>query len=266
MNLLDTIVHQTKEDLGKRKKERSISDLEQSWGYERLQRSFRSALEIEGVQFITEVKKASPSKGIIREQFNPLEIAQIYEEHGASALSVLTDEPFFQGHLDYMESISRQVTIPVLRKDFIVDPYQIVEAKAYGADAILLIVRILTDSQLDELLDAAYELQLDVLVECYTREEQERLDYNKISILGVNNRDLERFEVDVHRGVAQLNSAPKGIIRVSESGISSTQDIEYLHNERIDAVLIGEHLMRQQNIAAALSELTSKAKQLVETS
>ncbi|MEL0010533.1 MAG: indole-3-glycerol phosphate synthase TrpC, partial [Bacteroidota bacterium] len=199
MNLLDTIVHQTKEDLGKRKKERSISDLEQSWGYERLQRSFRSALEIEGVQFITEVKKASPSKGIIREQFNPLDVAEIYAVLGGSALSGLAEEPWWEGEV-------------VLGG---VDPYQIVEAKAYGADAILLIVRILTDSQLDELLDAAHELQLDVLVECYTREEQERLDYNKISILGVNNRDLERFEVDVHRGVAQLNSAPKGIIRVS---------------------------------------------------
>jgi indole-3-glycerol phosphate synthase len=264
MSILDKIVEQTRVDLRKRKHERSLSSLEQSWGFERTHRSFKTALAAEGVQFITEVKKASPSKGVIRENFDPLEIAQIYQEYGAAALSVLTDEPFFQGHLRYMESISQKVSIPVLRKDFIVDPYQIVEAKAYGADAILLIVRILTDTQLNELLDAAYELKLDVLVECYDSEEQDRLDFDKISILGVNNRDLERFEVDVHRGVAQLQQAPDGIIRVSESGISTPNDIAFLHEEHIDAVLIGEHLMRQQDIAAALTELTSTAIRLAE--
>ena len=261
MNILEKIVSQTKIDLKKRIKERSYTSLESEWGFEKELQSFSQAIKGKVVKFITEVKKASPSKGIIREDFDPVSLARIYEKSGASAISVLTDEPFFKGHLSYLDDIAQQITIPILRKDFIINPYQIAEAKAFGADAILLIVRILSDSQLDELLSAAKEYELDALVECYDLVDQDRINYERVSILGVNNRDLETFEVDVHRGVSQLNMAPESTITVSESGISTVDDIKFLQKNGINAVLIGEHLMRQSNIGGELRTLVLAAQE-----
>ena len=261
MSILEKIVTQTKMDLKKRISERSLQSLESEWGYEKEVRSFSQAIRGKEVKFITEVKKASPSKGIIREHFEPVTLAKIYEDSGASAISVLTDVPFFKGHLSYMNDIAKQSSIPILRKDFIIDPYQIAEAKAYGADAILLIVRILSNAQLDELLSVAKELHLDALVECYDTDDQERIDYEKVSILGVNNRDLEAFNVNVHRGVSQLKMAPESTITVSESGISTVEDIKYLQQNGIHAVLIGEHLMRQSNIGEELKKLVIAAQE-----
>lgn len=260
MSILEKIVSQTKIDLKKRILERSYTSLESEWGFEKELQSFSQAIKGKVVKFITEVKKASPSKGIIREDFDPVSLARIYEKSGASAISVLTEEPFFKGHLSYLDDIAQQITIPILRKDFIINPYQIVEAKAFGADAILLIARILSDSQLDELLSAAKEYELDALVECYDLVDQERINYEKVSILGVNNRDLETFEVDVHRGVSQLNMAPESTITVSESGISTVDDIKFLQKNGINAVLIGEHLMRQSNIGEELRTLVLAAQ------
>lgn len=261
MSILEKIVSQTKIDLKKRILERSYTSLESEWGFEKELQSFSQAIKGKVVKFITEVKKASPSKGIIREDFDPVSLARIYEKSGASAISVLTDEPFFKGHLSYLDDIAKQITIPILRKDFIINPYQIAEAKAFGADAILLIARILSDSQLDELLSAAKEYELDALVECYDLVDQDRINYEKISILGVNNRDLETFEVDVHRGVSQLNMAPESTITVSESGISTVDDIKFLQKNGINAVLIGEHLMRQSNIGRELRTLVLAAQE-----
>ena len=261
MSILEKIVSQTKIDLKKRILERSYTSLESEWGFEKELQSFSQAIKGKVVKFITEVKKASPSKGIIREDFDPVSLARIYEKSGASAISVLTDEPFFKGHLSYLDDIAKQITIPILRKDFIINPYQIAEAKAFGADAILLIARILSDSQLDELLSAAKEYELDALVECYDLVDQDRINYEKISILGVNNRDLETFEVDVHRGVSQLNMAPESTITVSESGISTVDDIKFLQKNGINAVLIGEHLMRQSNIGRELRTLILAAQE-----
>ena len=261
MNILEKIVSQTKIDLKKRIKERSYTSLESEWGFEKELQSFSQAIKGKVVKFITEVKKSSPSKGIIREDFDPVSLARIYEKSGASAISVLTDEPFFKGHLSYLNDIAQQITIPILRKDFIINPYQIAEAKAFGADAILLIVRILSDSQLDELLSAAKEYELDALVECYDLVDQDRINYERVSILGVNNRDLETFEVDVHRGVSQLNMAPESTITVSESGISTVDDIKFLQKNGINAVLIGEHLMRQSNIGGELRTLILAAQE-----
>ena len=261
MSILEKIVSQTKIDLKKRILERSYTSLESEWGFEKEVLSFSQAIKGKVVKFITEVKKASPSKGIIREDFDPVSLARIYEKSGASAISVLTDEPFFKGHLSYLDDIAKQITIPILRKDFIINPYQIAEAKAFGADAILLIARILSDSQLDELLSAAKEYELDALVECYDLVDQDRINYEKISILGVNNRDLETFEVDVHRGVSQLNMAPESTITVSESGISTVDDIKFLQKNGINAVLIGEHLMRQSNIGRELRTLVLAAQE-----
>ncbi len=261
MSILEKIVSQTKIDLKKRILERSYTSLESEWGFEKELQSFSQAIKGKVVKFITEVKKASPSKGIIREDFDPVSLARIYQKSGASAISVLTDEPFFKGHLSYLDDIAKQITIPILRKDFIINPYQIAEAKAFGADAILLIARILSDSQLDELLSAAKEYELDALVECYDLVDQDRINYEKISILGVNNRDLETFEVDVHRGVSQLNMAPESTITVSESGISTVDDIKFLQKNGINAVLIGEHLMRQSNIGRELRTLVLAAQE-----
>ena len=261
MSILEKIVSQTKIDLKKRILERSYTSLESEWGFEKELQSFSQAIKGKVVKFITEVKKASPSKGIIREDFDPVSLARIYEKSGASAISVLTDEPFFKGHLSYLDDIAQQITIPILRKDFIINPYQIAEAKAFGADAILLIARILSDSQLDELLSAAKDYELDALVECYDLVDQDRINYEKVSILGVNNRDLETFEVDVHRGVSQLNMAPESTITVSESGISTVDDIKFLQKNGINAVLIGEHLMRQSNIGGELRTLVLAAQE-----
>ena len=261
MSILEKIVSQTKIDLKKRILERSYTSLESEWGFEKELQSFSQAIKGKVVKFITEVKKASPSKGIIREDFDPVSLARIYEKSGASAISVLTDEPFFKGHLSYLDDIAQQITIPILRKDFIINPYQVAEAKAFGADAILLIARILSDSQMDELLSAAKEYELDALVECYDLVDQDRINYEKVSILGVNNRDLETFEVDVHRGVSQLNMAPESTITVSESGISTVDDIRFLQKNGINAVLIGEHLMRQSNIGEELRTLVLAAQE-----
>ena len=261
MSILEKIVSQTKIDLKKRILERNYTSLESEWGFEKELQSFSQAIKGKVVKFITEVKKASPSKGIIREDFDPVSLARIYEKSGASAISVLTDEPFFKGHLSYLDGIAKQITIPILRKDFIINPYQVAEAKAFGADAILLIARILSDSQLDELLSAAKEYELDALVECYDLVDQDRINYEKVSILGVNNRDLETFEVDVHRGVSQLNMAPESTITVSESGISTVDDIRFLQKNGINAVLIGEHLMRQSNIGEELRTLVLAAQE-----
>ncbi len=253
--ILDKIVVQTTEDLKKRKGSVSFNDLQSFEGYEKKRLSFKTALLQEGVSVIAEVKKASPSKGIIREDFNPVDIALRYQDGGASAISVLTDTPFFKGDLEFLSAISKEVEIPLLRKDFIIDPYQIKEARAFGADAFLIIMAIVSDAQLDELLAAGKEFGLDALVECYDQSDFDRVPLDRVDILGVNNRDLKNFEVDVHRGNSILKQAPTGTILVSESGISSGSDMALLHRENIDAVLIGEYFMRQTNPGKAVTSL-----------
>lgn len=253
--ILDKIVVQTTEDLRKRKGSVSFNDLESFEGFEKKRVSFKSGLQQEGVSVIAEVKKASPSKGIIREDFNPVDIALRYQDGGAYAISVLTDQPFFKGDLEFLSAISKEVELPLLRKDFIVDPYQIKEARAFGADAFLIIMAIVSDAQLDELLAAGQEFGLDMLVECYDQEDLDRVPFDRVDILGVNNRDLKNFEVDVHRGNSMLKQAPQGTVLVSESGISSGSDMALLHQESIDAVLIGEHFMRQSDPGKAVARL-----------
>jgi len=258
--ILDKIVAQTKEDLSKRKKEISFNDLRSLEGFEKPRFSFKDSLQKENqVSIIAEVKKGSPSKGVIREDFNPVDIAQRYEEGGASAISVLTDKPFFIGDLEFLSAISKKVQLPLLRKDFIVDPFQIKEARAYGADAVLIIVAITEGSQLDELLAAAKEFELDALVECYDQNDFDRLNFDQVNILGVNNRDLKNFEVDVHRGIAILQKAPEGTVLVSESGLSTGKDLALLQKEGIHSALIGEHFMRQQNPGQAVRDLLDSA-------
>ena len=255
MTVLDKIIAQTREDLGKRKKRIAMRDFQDFEDYHRPRRSLKAALQGEDVRILAEIKKASPSKGLIREDFDPQRIAAQYQEGGASAISVLTDEPFFQGKGEYLTMVSREVTIPVLRKDFIVDVYQIEEAKAWGADAILLIATVLSAVHLDELHHAAKEAGLECLVEAYDADDVTKIDFSRVDIFGVNNRDLRTFEVDVHRGVALLNTAPEHVVKVSESAITTRADIQYLRDHRIHAALIGEHFMRQVHPGEAVTDI-----------
>lgn len=263
--ILDEIVEQTARDLQKRKQKITLKDLESHERYEQRARDFKKALaDSPDVAIIAEIKKASPSKGLIRKNFDPRKIAGQYQEGGASAISVLTDQPAFKGRLEYLEIASKEVSIPLLRKDFIIDPYQIKEAKAYGADAVLLIVAITEGQQLSELLHAAEEFGIQALVECYSEKDIENVTFDRIDILGVNNRDLRTFEVDLHRGVALLQRAPEETVLVSESGLSSAEDLRYLYEEKIHAALIGEHFMRQPDPGRAVRAMKKELREQIE--
>jgi len=204
---------------------------------------------------IAEIKKASPSKGTIRDDFNHLSIAEQYLQNGADAISILTDQTFFQGDIRYLDEVARIKSVPLLRKDFIIDEYQVFEAKAYGADAILLIAEALSAVQIGELTAAAGELGLQTLLELHSASQLKKIDFARNRIIGVNNRNLEDFSVEVQTTVDLAGHLPAGIILISESGISSKAEIEILKSSRVTAILVGEHLMKAANIPAALNEL-----------
>jgi indole-3-glycerol phosphate synthase len=212
---------------------------------------------------IAEIKKASPSKGLIRADFDPEWLARRYRAGGAAALSVLTDELFFQGSLRNLELASAATPLPCLRKDFMVDEYQIVEARAHRADAILLIVAALTDDEMKRFAKKAYEFSLDVFVEVHTGGELDRvfdaLGTHGADAIGVNNRDLKTFNVSLETSIALAERIPAGVVRVAESGISNAGDIQKLSAAGFNAFLIGESLMRQQDPGAALTELIAGA-------
>jgi indole-3-glycerol phosphate synthase len=226
--------------------------------------SMRAALNASSPAIIAEVKKASPSKGVIRENFNHRMIAKDYVNAGASALSVLTDKEFFQGDILYIDNIRKDITIPILRKDFIIDSYQLTEAKAFGADAVLLIAACLEKNQLREFHIEAEELGLECLVEVHNEAELESLDMTLVKIIGINNRNLEDFSVDLNTSVRLSAMIPSGITKVSESGISSRREIDLLMQNGINAVLVGESLIRASNPGEALrSLLTPRRKSKV---
>lgn len=205
---------------------------------------------------IAEVKKASPSAGIIAEDFDPLSQAQLYDQSGAHAISVLTDEKFFQGTLQYLTKIRENVSVPVLRKDFIIHPAQIYEAVIAGADAILLIVACLSQDDLVSLLDIAHQCQLDVLVEVHDEEELHRALDTEARIIGVNNRNLKTFEVDLRTTEKLSEEVPDDLIFVSESGIKSPTDAQQVFDWGANAILVGETLMRSDDVAAQVEALT----------
>jgi indole-3-glycerol phosphate synthase len=204
---------------------------------------------------ITEIKKASPSKGILRENFIPAEIAQSYEKHGAACLSVLTDVDYFQGCNTYLQKARAACGIPVLRKDFTIDPYQIYEARAIGADAILLIVACLELNQMKELEACAHELGLDVLVEIHNAAELDQALELNTSLLGINNRNLKTFEVTLQTTLSLLSSVPSSKTLVTESGILNRADVQLMRDKQVNAFLVGEAFMRSPNPGNALSEL-----------
>jgi len=235
--------------------ERRVGDLEdQPRGFAR---SLRIMHESGGTALITEVKKGSPSKGIIRADFDPVEIALSYENGGATCLSVLTDQQYFYGHLRFLWDIREQVSLPLLRKDFIIDPYQVVEARVAGADAILLIAAALNDDQLQELAEKAASLQLDSLLEVHDEAELERALKLPVDLIGINNRNLSTFVTDLAISEQLAGRIPKQQLAVAESGINSRADIERLQAAGAGAFLIGESLMREDDIEAKLHELTA---------
>ena len=213
---------------------------------------------VDGPAIIAELKKASPSKGLLREDYRPAVIARTYEEEGAAAISVLTDEEFFQGSLEDLAIVSQAVRIPVLRKDFILDPFQILEARAAGADAVLLIVAAHADKDLLELSAEARRLRLDVLCEVHDREELVRALDLGFELVGVNSRDLKTLQVDPRRHFELIASMPDEVVRVAESGIRTPADIEHLMEIGYDAFLVGETLMRQPEPSAALALLLGR--------
>ena len=218
-------------------------------------KGFMASLKQEGIRIISEVKKASPSKGIIREDFSPLEIADIYASSGAAAISVLTDEKFFMGSLDYLRGIRERVSVPLLRKDFTLGEYHVFEARAAGADAVLLIAAILEDIELHSLLMLTERLGMDALVEVHNEEEMDLAVSVGATLIGVNNRDLSTFETDIDTTKRLATMVPSECVLVSESGINTPEDIIYLKDAGADAFLIGEALMRQKDIGAKLKEL-----------
>ncbi len=233
-----------------------ISDLEDiPRGFER---HLREAAASHWTPIIAEVKKGSPSKGVIRADFDPLEIAAVYQNSGATCLSVLTDEKFFLGHLRYLALIREAVSLPLLRKDFICDPYQIYETRAAGGDAILLIAAMLDLNQLRDFYAVAREIHLDVLLEVHDEEEMEKALMNDCTLIGVNNRNLRTFETDLGTTSRLARMLPSNRLLVSESGINNRADIVRLKSDGARAFLVGESLMREDDIGAKLLELLNE--------
>jgi indole-3-glycerol phosphate synthase len=220
-------------------------------------RDFAAALRAKRPAIISEIKKASPSKGLLVENFRPAELARQYEQGGAAALSVLTDREFFQGSLDDLRNARAACTLPVLRKDFTLTDYHVLEAAAVGADAILLIVAILDDAALTSLRELAAEYGMAALVEAHTADELDRALRSGAQLVGINNRDLNTFQVSLDTSISLAKNIPAGVIKVSESGIFSAEDIHRLMDARFDAFLIGEHLVKSGNAAQALRELVA---------
>jgi indole-3-glycerol phosphate synthase len=263
MSILDRIISQKKEDLENQKRVLPFTDLkERLKDREYSYRSFREGIRRKKDQplpsLIAEIKKASPSKGIIREDFNLLTIANTYEKKKVSAISVLTEEHFFMGKLSYLEEVKTAVTRPVLRKDFIFEQYQIVESKLNGADAVLLISASLEKAEIEDLLGLAHELFLDCLVEVHTLKELDRALYAGAEIVGINNRNLSTFEVNLNRTLEMLPDIPPHKVVVSESGISTYKDVEMLEQSGVDAMLIGSAIMKSPDMGQKIDELLGR--------
>ncbi len=257
--ILDDIIRKTKEDLIKREKEFSIDWLGRSLAYNayapRDIKPYLTATKEDPYRIIAEVKKASPSKGVIREDFDPLFIAQEYSRAGVDAISVLTEPHFFQGNLEYLTGIRRYVPTPLLRKDFIIDKYQIVEALVYGADFLLLIATALSKDKLKELLNFTRHMGMEALVEIHDKNDLKKAIFAGADIIGINHRNLETFEMDMSLSEKLIPLIPNGKIIVAESGINDKQTIEDLSKIGVDAFLIGEHFMRQDDIYKEVKKL-----------
>lgn len=250
-------------EVARRKAVRSLAELDAAAATQTPPRGFRRALEAKaalGFALIAEIKKASPSKGLIRQYFDPPVHARDYEAGGAACLSVLTDEPYFQGHDEYLVAARAACSLPALRKDFMVDPWQVAEARALGADAVLIIVAALDDAMMHEIEQAALARAMDVLVEVHDEAELERALHLQSRLIGVNNRDLRRFSTDLATTERLAPLMPEGTLLVSESGINSHADLVRLAACGARAFLVGESLMRQPDIVTATRDLLQGAQ------
>ena len=264
MTILDRIVTDVKSALGDRKRLVSLQQLHEEIESQIPPKDFHASITKPGIRVIAEIKNRSPSKGVLRNEFRVSDLMFSYTTASAAAISVLTEKHHFGGSLNHLRIACRDSSIPVLRKDFIVDPYQIYEARASGADAILLIAAILDKNQLDELHSLASELKMASLVEVYDPDELEKFDFSKIKILGVNNRNLHTFEVNLNHSLSVFDLIDDPITKVSESGLKSGQDLAYLHQRGVDAFLIGETLMRAKQPGLALTLLIAETEKLLE--
>lgn len=255
--ILDEIAEKTRERVAEQKKHISLEEMKEK--AEKMEKNtgfpFQRALQTEDIAFICEVKKASPSKGVIAEDFPYVEIAKEYEEAGAAAISVLTEPYYFQGSNTYLTEITQNVHIPVLRKDFTVDEYMIYEAKVIGASCILLICAILDQKTLNQYLELAHSLGMSVIVEAHDEEEVKMALASGAKIIGVNNRDLKTFTVDINNSARFRKMVPEDVVFISESGIKTAQDIQKLRENGTNAVLIGETFMRSSDKKKVLEEL-----------
>lgn len=259
-NVLSKIIAHKRVEVAEAKRRRPIEQLMDQLATAPPVRDFVASLRSNpDIGLIAEVKKGSPSAGIIREDFDPVRIATIYEAHGAQCLSVLTDEKFFLGHLDYLRAVRKSVQIPVLRKDFIIDRYQVVEARAAGADCILLIAECLDDVQLSDLYYFAAELGMESLIELYDAENLDRILKLEPAMIGVNNRDLRTFVTDLDHTTRLSEKIPKSMLLVSESGIKTRADINRVKVGGASAILVGESLMRSPDIGRAVDTLLGRA-------
>ncbi|MEE2640459.1 MAG: indole-3-glycerol phosphate synthase TrpC [Planctomycetota bacterium] len=257
--ILDEIVEHKKLELEAARQRISLGELESDVRDMPPAADFLAPLrEDSRVSLIAEVKKASPSKGLIRADFEPLQIAREYAENGASCISVLTDEKYFQGHLDFLGRISSQLDVPLLRKEFVIDPYQVFEARKHGASAVLLIAECLGDSQLQELHDLVVELEMTPLVEFHEISNLERSLATGASLIGVNNRDLKTFHTDLDHVIGLRKQIPSDRTVVAESGIFSWEDVQRISAAGIEAMLVGESLMRQDSVGDAVKKLLGR--------
>jgi indole-3-glycerol phosphate synthase len=261
-NKLTQICDTKRAEVARRKADITVAALHARAAGQSAPRGFRAALDaaaLTGYGLIAEIKKASPSKGLIRDVFDPPAHAVAYEAAGAACLSVLTDEPYFQGHDDYLMAARSACALPVLRKDFMIDPWQVLEARAIGADAILIIVAALDDAMMADIEAAALDLGMDVLVEVHDAPEMERALRLKSRLIGVNNRDLRDFSVDFARTYELVGRAPAGCTFVAESGLGTHADLDAMAGHGVRCFLVGEALMRQPDVEAATRLLLTGA-------
>jgi len=254
--ILDEIVAAKRGQVAESRRRMPIDELEAQAAEAPPARDFRAMIAEPGpIRLIAEVKKASPSAGVLRDDFDPVAIARIYQAHGASCLSVLTDAPYFQGHLAHLARVRAAVAIPLLRKDFLIDPYQVVEARMAGADAVLLIAEILDDEALASLLALARSLGMAALVELHDADQLPRVLGAGADLVGINNRDLRTFVTDLDHTLRLRDRIPPEVAVVSESGIRTRADVDRLEAAGVSAILVGETLMRSADIGAAVEGL-----------
>lgn len=258
--ILDKILARKIEEVAERQQNTSLHTIRESAEKADTPRDFLGALQKDTVALIAEVKKASPSKGVLIADFEPVNIGRTYAENGASAISVLTDADFFQGHLDYLRAVREAVNVPVLRKDFIIAPYQVYEGREAGGDAMLLIVSALDDAQMADLFALISELNMTALVEVHNEAEMERALRLDAKLIGVNNRDLKTFDVDLNTTARLANMIPDSVTLVAESGIRNAQDVHHMGQLGAKAVLVGELLVKSDNLAQQVRDFSSQSR------